>query len=226
MNFRQKKSLYCLLTIVLSTLLTGISFAEPANLAVLKSEIIAYHDSGAYERELAMAITNARAYIDQRIAANEHSNQKKKLAIVLDIDETSLSNYQQIIKRDFFADNRQIHQEILSSKAKVIQPMLELYRDARQHRVSVFFVTGRMPSERQATINNLQHVGYTDWNGLYLRPENYHQSSIVPFKSMARKEISAQGYTIIASIGDQCSDFAGGYTERGFKLPNPFYFLP
>ena len=35
-----------------------------------------------------------------------------------------------------------------------------------------------------------------------------------------------QGYTILLTIGDQESDLAGGFAERGFKLPNPVYFLP
>jgi len=28
---------------------------------------------------------------------------------------------------------------------------------------------------------------------------------------------------IIANIGDQESDLAGGFAEKTFKLPNPFY---
>lgn len=225
MYFRPQKS-FLAITAIFTSLLFSTCFAEPANIALVKRSIVAYHDSGAYERELAVTITHARHYIDQRIADNEHSAQKKKLAIVLDIDETSLSNYQQIIKHNFFADRNKIHREILSAQGKVIQPMLNLYRDARQHDVSVFFVTGRIPSERQATVKNLLRAGYKDWSGLYLRPADYHQPSIIPFKAATRKEISQKGYTIVASIGDQCSDLAGGYAERGFKLPNPFYFLP
>jgi hypothetical protein len=30
---------------------------------------------------------------------------------------------------------------------------------------------------------------------------------------------------IIANLGDQFSDLAGGYAERTFKLPNPFYSI-
>jgi hypothetical protein len=45
--------------------------------------------------------------------------------------------------------------------------------------------------------------------------------SIVPFKSGERAKIEAAGYKII-----QDSDLAGGAAECGFKLPNPFYFIP
>jgi hypothetical protein len=27
-------------------------------------------------------------------------------------------------------------------------------------------------------------------------------------------------------MGDQLSDLEGGYAERTFKLPNPFYWIP
>jgi hypothetical protein len=40
------------------------------------------------------------------------------------------------------------------------------------------------------------------------------------------RAIEAQGYRIVASVGDQYSDLAGGHEAVAFKLPNPFYFLP
>ena len=42
----------------------------------------------------------------------------------------------------------------------------------------------------------------------------------------ARAKIAAQGFTIIANVGDQPSDLAGGCVERAFLLPNPFYRIP
>jgi hypothetical protein len=33
----------------------------------------------------------------------------------------------------------------------------------------------------------------------------------------------AEGYTIVANIGDQPSDLAGGHSERTFLPPDPFY---
>jgi HAD superfamily, subfamily IIIB (Acid phosphatase) len=48
----------------------------------------------------------------------------------------------------------------------------------------------------------------------------------VQYKSGARRDIESQGYRIIANVGDQYSDLAGGHAQRAFKLANPFYFLP
>ena len=41
-----------------------------------------------------------------------------------------------------------------------------------------------------------------------------------------RKEITQQGYDIVFSIGDQQSDLVGGYSDKTYKLPNPYYFIP
>lgn len=79
---------------------------------------------------------------------------------------------------------------------------------------------------RLVTQLNLKRAGFKNWTGLYFRPENYNQPSIIPFKSGMRQAISKQGYLIIASIGDQNSDLLGGYAQKGYKLPNPFYYLP
>jgi hypothetical protein len=45
------------------------------------------------------------------------------------------------------------------------------------------------------------------------------------FKIDTRRKLEQDGYVIIANIGDQNSDLVGGYAERFFKLPNPFYLM-
>lgn len=202
------------------------SFAEPANLSHLKTEIIAYHDSGAYEKEVTKALAPATRYIIERAKANDKSKTHQKLAIVLDIDETSLSNYDSIVGRDFSDDKQKVHQHMNAGDAPVIKPMLSLYNTALQHHVAVFFVSGRTKDLKAATEKNLKATGYHGWAGIYFKPSNYKQSSIATFKASARQTITEKGYTIIESIGDQKSDLTGGYAEKTFKVPNPYYFIP
>ena len=216
--------LQCFFALILSG--SPITYAEPAALGQAKTEIKKYYDSGLYYKELEKTISEAQCYIEQRAIANQQNKNGKKLALVLDIDETSLSNYEKMVKRKFINDYEQIHKEILAADSPVIKPMLTLYQSALKHGVKVFFVTGRFEDERDATEKNLLKAGYKFWSGLYLRPNAYNQVSIVPFKSQMRAKIEKMGYTILASIGDQFSDIRGGYTEKGFKLPNPFYSLP
>lgn len=200
--------------------------SEPANLTLAKNEAKNYYVSGEYHKELAQVINEAHEYIINEALINQKKKNPEKLALVLDIDETSLSNYKNMIKRDFTGTREQFHEDIMAADAPAIAPTLALYKDAIQHGIKIFFVTGRSEEERLATKTNLKKIGYTQWTALYLRPKNYTEKTIVTFKSHARALITKKGYTIIASIGDQRSDIKGGYVKKGFKLPNPYYYLP
>ena len=64
-----------------------------------------------------------------------------------------------------------------------------------------------------------------------LGAEDYSEAQVEAWSALADDEAEfgqklAQKLTIIASVGDQWSDLDGGYAERVFKLPNPFYFIP
>lgn len=207
---------------IFSTLL----FAEPQNLGLLKHELAEYYQTGTYQKEVAEQITKAQREILALAKTHPKELKEHRLAVVLDIDETSLSNAKGIMARDFAGLFKLIHSDIMKADAPAIEPMLKLYNTMQAHGIKVFFVTGRFASERGATIKNLKRAGYRHWSGLYLRPENYNAKSIVPFKSQARADISKKGYLILASIGDQESDYKGGYAEKGYKLANPFYYIP
>jgi acid phosphatase len=91
--------------------------------------------------------------------------------------------------------------------------------------VAVFFITGRRENTRAHTESNLKREGYDGWQQLVLKPDASTQTT-VQYKSGARADIEQQGYRIVANVGDQYSDLAGGHEDVGFKLANPFYFLP
>ena len=201
------------------------SFAEPMNLDLLKQELITYHDSGAYEKDVAAVAAAANQYITSQVTANNQSNPQKKLAVVLDIDETVLSNYNGMIERKFNDDKLAIDKSILRANAPALTPMLNLYNNLLKQKVAIFFVTGRSEQLKEATERNLKNAGYKEWSGLFLKPKAYNVASIVPFKTQARNAIAQKGYTIIASIGDQNSDLIGGNAIKSFKLPNPYYYL-
>jgi hypothetical protein len=115
---------------------------------------------------------------------------------------------------------------INQARDQPILPTLQLYRRARKLAVAVFFVTGRPEFLRAATERNLRAAGYDDWTGLMMLPKGFKLKSAADFKAPARRQIAGQGYSIILNMGDQDSDLAGGYAERIFKLPDPFYYIP
>jgi putative acid phosphatase of HAD superfamily subfamily IIIB len=59
---------------------------------------------------------------------------------------------------------------------------------------------------------------------LFLRGDA--DNGVQDYKSTKRAEIETTfRVQIIANVGDQQSDLDGGYAERTFKVPNPFYFI-
>jgi predicted secreted acid phosphatase len=212
------------ITCLLFSSITAI--AEPVNLGSVRKQIEQYHDSGAYLREITRLILCTEKLIHHKVKLNQHRLHPKKLAIVLDIDETSLSYYSQMVHRQFVATDAELHREIRAANSPAIKPTLELYQQAIKQKIAVFFITGRKELERAPTQKNLKRAGFTHWSGIYFKPMNYKNASTVPYKSGARAEITRKGYTIIANIGDQYSDLKGGYAETWTKLPNPFYYLP
>jgi len=202
-----------------------------------EAALLRYEESGQYQHDIKDAVDKAKTYLAQ------HSAEKGKLAMVLDIDETALSNWPQLKADDFkffLAGPCNISVDgkirppcgwnkwVALEKSLPIVPTLELYRQARSHGVRVFFITGRTEAQRAATTANLQAAGYEGFAGeeLVMQPNDPHPGSLVPFKTAARKAIADGGYTILLNVGDQYSDLSGDYAQKTIKLPNPFYCVP
>jgi len=204
-------------------LITGAAVAEPRNLGALKREIRAYVESGDYEREVARVATRARDWIEERAALDARGVAgRQKLAVVMDLDETLLSSWPSMLAADFGYVPAVWEQWLDRGEAPAIEPVREVYRAARQAGVAVFFLTGRTERDRPGTEKNLRAIDCADYEALICRgPES--KGSNVDYKTAERKRLVDQGYVIVANIGDQESDLAGGFAERTFKLPNPFY---
>jgi predicted secreted acid phosphatase len=204
--------------------------AAPVNLGDLKLQITQYKRSGAYDRDVAAVLARARQYVERR------ASMVRMPAIVLDIDDTSLSSWPRLQANDYGGITNgpcnlpagpcgQIAWQ-QSAQGEAIVPTLELFKAARAKGVSVFFITGRREMLRAATETNLRKAGFDGWTSLTLRPEGPPTPSVVDYKAGERAKIAARGFTIIANVGDQPSDLAGGYAERTFLVPNPFYRIP
>lgn len=200
--------------------------AEPMNMGLLELQIEHYYNDGHYEQGIQKQITEAQTYLAQRITENQKLAHPKKLALVLDIDETSLSNYADMKRMNFGGTMKQINAATAADNDPAIKPTLELFNFAKAHAVTIFFITGRPESQRQETIANLTKVGFSGWHALLMKPDEYNQPSIIPFKSHERAKIEKQGYDIAVNVGDQYSDLNGGYSDKIFKLPDPFYYIP
>jgi hypothetical protein len=215
--------------------------ATPYNAGDWEPALRTFHDSGVYDAELAQIDKIAKAAVLRSVHKGDFRSHKgrfhkgngrvraahfhgKKRALVLDIDETSLSNYS-AISADNFTFGPQSQAEATNEIGTAIAPTLDLFNTAKQNGVAVFFITGRRENTRAHTESNLKREGYNGWQQLVLKPDASTQTT-VQYKSGARAAIEQQGYRIVANVGDQYSDLAGGHEDVGFKLANPFYFLP
>jgi hypothetical protein len=142
-----------------------------------------------------------------------------KLALGLDIDETALSNFRVGTAHPEYTTIQQGINEI-TGRSVALQPVFELYELARRRDVSVFFITAREEWMRGITTANLQSAGYTEVAGLYMKPSLSFTTDKGEVKAAQRAELELRrGYSMIQMVGDQASDIANGWEERGTQIP-------
>ncbi|MFF1909832.1 HAD family acid phosphatase [Kitasatospora sp. NPDC058218] len=147
--------------------------------------------------DVSAAIAPARAYVEQRTA--EPTNEKP--AIVFDIDNTTLATH--------------FHPFAMSG----IAPVVELAQYAHARGVAIIFVTARVDFIDAITRHSLTEAGYTV-DELHGRDLCDLFKPVQRYKTDERIEVENEGYTIIASVGNNWTDLGGGHAERTFKLPD------
>jgi acid phosphatase len=204
--------------------------AEPMeNFGVARYRLEDYADcvgtGGCYWTDVDAQARRAVAELDRVVATRKTG---ERLAMVLDIDETSLSNYCEMRREDYGFLSASFNAWAVSAEADMALPgTLRLFQKARAAGVEVFFITGRPEEQREGTVRNLEAAGYRGWKGLSLRVGEQKAMGTVAYKSEQRKKIVDAGYRIVMSVGDQWSDLNGEpKAEISVKLPNPFYYLP
>jgi acid phosphatase len=193
--------------------LTGSGYPTHSSLEAL----YAYHHYGFYDRDVAAALDHASRYVAALTPG------ASKPALVLDIDETSLSNWELLEHNNLMPSN------ILYGRYQqgdVIPGALRLFNIAKEKNIAVIFLTGRNEATRGQTIGNLHRAGYRGWTALIMRTDKDVLETNARFKALQRKQLEQQGYTILATVGDQQSDLSGGHTGKAFRVPNPYYNLP
>jgi predicted secreted acid phosphatase len=199
------------------------------NLFDAQRQIDQYIDSGRYQADFAEVAGRAQAYLEQR------ARTVPRPALVLDIDETTLSNWpaykangwSRILNGDCNLELGpcSIRAWQATGQSKALPATLALVTRARALGVSVFFISARPHALQAATEKNLRDQGFA-FEEVVVLPEGGSFASATDFKAPVRQRIAGQGFTILVNMGDQESDLRGGFAERTFKLPNPVYFLP
>jgi len=126
------------------------------NIDKVKQVLLTYQAEN-YDGDVAAVFAAARAYVEGR------AGEVSKPALVLDIDETSLSNWANIKANNFgfIADGAcdllpsgpcGFKAWILQGVAPPIMPALDFFNAAKAKGVAVVFITGRRDRDRQATL--------------------------------------------------------------------------
>ncbi len=176
-----------------------------------------YIVSGQYELDIKAVVENAMDLIRKELSLSNF-----KSAVVIDIDETILSNYPYILKYGSLSDLRHFSNWQKLSLCEPIKPVVEFYQWLVSNSVNVFFVTARPTDLQTATLFNLEKYGINKWEQVFFR-DNLSWPIPKLFKKATRQGIISSGFDIIVNIGDQPTDLEGGFAQNHLKIPNPFY---
>jgi predicted secreted acid phosphatase len=132
-------------------------------------------------------------YARQRVADRAPG---ERLAVNFDIDNTVLATYY--------------------DGGGAIPKMRRFARLLDRLDVALVFNTGRAADQRQATVRQLRRAGF-DLAEVCLRNRG---EALVAGKQRCRDHFAAEGYTLVANVGNNDTDFVGDRYERAFRLPN------
>ncbi len=139
------------------------------------------------------AMQGSRVYVRQRVAA---ADEGERLAINFDIDNTVIATHY--------------------DGGGAIPLMLRFSGLLQRKHVAMVFNTGRSADQRARTIRQLKRVGYPVAR-LCLRKKG---ETLPDGKQRCRDNFIDAGYTLIANIGNNDTDFVGDGYERAYRLPN------
>ena len=133
------------------------------------------------------------AYLRERTESGD-----ERLAVNFDIDNSAIATYY---------DGRD---------AGAIPRVLRFARRAQALGVQVFFNTARTNGMRERTLDQLSAAGY-DVDRLCMRRQG---ETLPQGKQRCRAKFAAKGFTLIANVGNNPTDFVGGGFEKAYRLPN------
>lgn len=132
-------------------------------------------------------------------------------AIVVDIDETVLDNSPSQARgikagRPFNLDDWYAWGEM--RKAKAIPGSVDFLNYAVSKGVKVFYISNRDEVQKQATIDNLKSVGFTDVSAdnVLLRTKESSKD--------ARRAIASSNHRVVMLIGDNLDDFTSAFERK------------
>lgn len=173
--------------LALCTASASVSFADTEKLPTYQQ----------WQADVTKVMAPATDWLRDRAGQSDSKLGGDRLAIVLDIDNTSL--------------------ETEYHRGHPDKPVLTVAQWAHDHGYAILFATGRKVSGYDETLGELTDAGY-DVDGLCMKTSEDGSNSAT--KQRCRAEYTSDGYTITANIGNRPTDFEGGDYEKRFQLPD------
>jgi predicted secreted acid phosphatase len=139
------------------------------------------------------AMSGSRAYVRSQVA---EASSDEKLAVNFDIDNTVLATYY--------------------DGGGPIPQQLKFAKFLRRQGVAVLFNTGRSADQRASTKAQLRRNGFPV-DAVCLRKKG---ETLPVGKQRCRANFAAKGWTVIANVGNNDTDFAGDGYGQAYVLPN------
>ena len=136
------------------------------------------------------AMVGSRAYVNKRVKQGG-----TRLAVNLDIDNTMIAS---------------------AYGGGPVGPTLAFAARARAEGMAVFVNTARLNKRRAETREQLAAAGYVV-DRLCMRRA---KEAVKAGKVRCRTSFAALGYTLVANVGNNRTDFQGGGYEVAYRLPN------
>jgi acid phosphatase len=206
------------LVLVLAALLT-VACAATASAATVRTATTPADlraGKAAYDKAIAAGFAKATRLLDAQLAKHP-----KKPTVVLDIDETTMSNWACLDAAEFQLTG--LATCVIGSTSVAFPSAKAFIKHARARKVALAFITGAPAAVCPARRKNLVAQGIKAPFTITCKPASYTTDSLIPYKSGARKAIAKSGRTIVLNVGDQRSDLAGGAAKQTLLLPNPIY---
>lgn len=197
---------------------------------------VLWYQTSAEMRALCyQAFNTARVSLDDAIATHKGT---KKMAVVVDIDETMVDNspYEAQNVLGNFGYPERWGEWIDKASAAAIPGAVEFMKYAVSKGVDVFYISNRKIAEKDATIKNMRALGFPliDDEHLLLRDKTSSKNE--------RRDKVAATHDIVLLIGDNMNDFSGDFENKSvidrfnttdnnksefgkhfIVLPNPMY---
>lgn len=150
-----------------------------------------------------------------------------KAMVVFDVDETLLNSYTYSLAQDpQFTFNPTTWTEYVDSCGySPIPQTRDLFNRLKKLGVSIALVSSGDRDTKAAMVSCLNARGINGWDRYIMRGDKAPDASSAEYKAIARESLKREGFTIVASVGDQVSDMSYGHLKRGFLLPNTMYYI-